>query len=343
MNKVRYKSYFFLVLLVIVILFFLWSRLFWVSLCLVILADLLSSQFIPAFLKRRLPKSAYTIIKYFGLLTLPICIAIFIRTFFFDVYFVPSSSMERTLSPNDYVVVNKFLYGVKIPNYRQDVPVIGGFFKDSYSEHHYDLYTPLKAFKNYSREDIVVFKSTETNSKFLVKRIIGLPGDTLQIKNTDVFINSNKLQERANYCYNYNEKTNRMFDIYENLSNREFNALNAKQKSKLKKKTDSISNSYFIFPYSKQSQWTRDDYGKIIIPKKGQTITISLGNYDHYKTIIKSYEQVTFQLQKGEHKTYTFKNDYYFMMGDNRHNSVDSRSYGFVPESYIQGKMITKF
>jgi signal peptidase I len=131
--------------------------------------------------------------------------------------------------------------------------------------------------------------------------------------------------------------------MFKNLSNSEYNVLNAEEKSKLIKKTDSISNSYFIFPYSRQNKWTRDDYGKLIIPKKGQTITISQENYDCYKTIIKNYELAIFQLEKGEQKTYTFKNDYYFMLGDNRHNSIDSRSYGFVPENYIQGKMILKF
>jgi len=309
----------------------------------VILADLISLHYIPTFLKKKLPKIGYAIIKYCGLLTLFIFFAIFIRIFFFDVYFVPSNSMESTLSPNDYVLVNKFLYGVKIPIYKRDMPIIGSLFKDNYTEYYYDLYTPLKALKDFSREDIVVFKSTEINTKFLVKRIIGLPGDTLQIKDTDVFINDTKLPQRENYCYNYIKINNGLFSIFKNLSNNEFNALNAKQKSMLNKKIDSISNSYIIFPYSKQSKWTRDDYGKIVIPKKGQTIALSKENYDFYKAIIKYYEKEIFQLGKGEQKNYTFKKNYYFMMGDNRHNSIDSRSYGFVPESYIQGKMVAKF
>jgi len=344
MNFLKHKKHsVFFLLLFIVILFFLWSRLFWISILLLILADNISTKITVNFLIKRLHEIVYTIIKYCGLLTLPVCIAIFIRTFFFDVYFVPSSSMERTLFPNDYILINKFLYGTKLPNYKRDIPVIGGLFKKNNTEHNYNLYTPLKAFKNFYREDIVVFKSTETNDKFLVKRVIGLPGDTLQIKNADVFINNKKLPQRDNYCYNYFENINKSFEIYKNISNNEYDTLNDKEQSKLKKMNDSISNNYFIFPYSKQKEWTRDNYGQLIIPKKGQSIIISLENYDLYKSIIKNYEQVTFQLNKGEHKIYTFKNNYYFMMGDNRHNSIDSRSYGFVPESYIQGKMIAKF
>ena len=347
MNFLKHKKYsVFFLLLFIVILFFLWSRLFWISILLLILADTISTKITVNFLIKRLPKIVYTIIKYCGLLTLPVCIAIFIRTFFFDVYFVPSSSMERTLFPNDYILINKFLYGTKLPNYKRDIPVIDGLFKKNNTEHNYNLYTPLKAFKNFYRDDIVVFKSTETNDKFLVKRVIGLPGDTLQIKNTDVFINNKKLPQRGNYCYNYLDTSIVNRGFLKSYSNKEFKALNFKEKKYLKKNIlVKQKNSPLLFPYklAKKQNWTRDNYGQLIIPKKGQIITISLENYDLYKSIIQNYEQVTFQLNKGEHKIYTFKNNYYFMMGDNRHNSIDSRSYGFVPESYIQGKMIKVF
>lgn len=344
MNFLKHKTNLvFLFLLIVIIVFFLWAKLFWVSVGLLIIADVLSTQIIPDFLKRKLNKIGYTILKYLGFLTLPISFAILIRTFFFDVYFVPSSSMERTLLPNDYVLVNKFMYGARIPKYANDIPVIGRLFKQNLSNDH-NLYRSLEAFKTYSREDIVVFKSTDNHSKFLVKRIIGLPGDTLQIKNTDVIINGTILPQRDDYCYNYIENHEGSFNTFQNLSNSEYNTLNTEEKSKLNIQIeDSTSNKYFIFPFSKQNEWTRDNYGKIVIPKKGQKITISLANYDLYKTIIKNYEQATFQLEKGEQKTYTFKNNYFFMLGDNRHNSIDSRSYGFVPENYIQGKMIAKF
>ena len=250
--------------------------------------------------------------------------------------------MERTLLPNDYVLVNKFLYGAKVPNYSSDIPVIGNFLKTNGTKST-DLYKSLKAFKVYSREDVVVFKSTDNQAKFLVKRIIGLPSDTLQIKGTEVYANQIKLAEKGNYTYNYLADKNQAFETYANLSNNEYNGLTTEEKSKLQKVNDSISSSYFIFPSAKQNKWTRDNYGPLIIPSKGQEIKISSANYPLYKTIIKNFEDGSFKLKKGEERNYTFKNNYFFMLGDNRHNSIDSRSYGFIPESYIQGNVIKKF
>lgn len=343
MNIFKYRKFiFFLFLFACTVLFYIWSRLLWISIGILIISDILSTRKIPFFLSKKLNKKLYSSLKYLGFVILPILIAVFVRTFFFDVYFVPSSSMERTLLPNDYVLVNKFMHGAKIPKYLNDIPVIGSLFERNETGY-YNPYRSLKAFKRLSREDIVVFKSTEISSKFLVKRIIGLPGDTLKIKDTNVYINNKKLPEKDTYCYNYVEKTDQIFKVYETLSNGEYNALSYEEKSKLKKVNDSISNSYFIFPYSKQNEWSRDNYGSVVVPKKGESITISSSNYILYKTTIKKHENQNFILKKGESKKYTFKNNYYFMLGDNRHNSIDSRSYGFIPESYIQGKVINKF
>ncbi len=323
--------------------FYLWAKLLLITLFLVLIADSFTTKLIPKYLHSKINSKFYSSLKYTYFILLPVAFAIFIRTFFFDVYYVPSSSMERTLFPGDYVLVNKVKYGTKVPKRMQDIPVIGGLFKTANAIHQYHLYTPLKEFASFSREDIVVFKSVTDNNKFLIKRIIGLPGKTITIKNTEVRINEKSLIEKPEYCYSYIDSS-KSFTLFKTYSNQEFDTLDLKKKQHINKRVETKSNNnYILFPYSKQKEWTRDNYGPITIPKKGMTITLTKHNIDLYKSLLKNYENEIIDWVDEDTKNYTFKQDYYFMLGDNRHNSIDSRSYGFVPESYIQGKMILVF
>jgi signal peptidase I len=335
-----FKKAIFIVGVIGILFFLIWSQLISVSLALIIILDSITLNNFFFFLKKTLSTKRLLYVKYSYIIILPILFAIFFRTFFFDVYYVPSSSMERTLFPGDYVFINKISYGVKVPNHLRNTPVIGNLFDPPKKE--YNLYTPLKSFKELQREDIVVFKAVDNSDKFLIKRIIGLPNDIIQIKEGLVFINSKELEEKENYSYNYIYSQKRSISLFENFSNKEFSEKTTGKRQKYKKDIQQKpKDNYFLFPSIKQNLWTRDNYGKLIIPKKGTKIELTQNSLAIYSGIILKFEN--FDLKNSTNKSYTFKNDYYFMMGDNRHNSIDSRSFGFVPESYIQGKMIKVF
>ena len=103
--------------------------------------------------------------------------------------------------------------------------------------------------------------------------------------------------------------------------------------------TDPVSCSLEIFPFTENSGWTRDYFGPLWIPRKGETVEINEKTLPLYERIITAYEgeDVLEAIADGR---YTFKQDYYFMMGDNRHNSLDSRYWGFVPEDHIVGRPV---
>lgn len=331
-----------LLFVLIALLFYWWSDMVLISIAVFIFFDALFTNFLSRRLRLILPKKVFQILKYTTIVVSPILIAVFIRTFFFDLYFVPSGSMERTLMPNDYVLINKFYYGTKVPTRINDVPIIGALFKTSSNINTKDLYKPLSAVKPLQCEDIVVFKSVENQNKFLIKRLIGMPGDTIRIKNTKVLINETELSENDKYCFNYKRDIKPAYDNYLTLSNEEYRLQYQTNKILLNRGIhDSLVSNISLFPTTKQGVWSRDNYGPLLIPKKDLTMLLSKDRLNIYRDILINFEDVNPEVL--ENTSYTFKNNYYFVMGDNRHNSLDSRSYGLVPELYIQGKMIAKF
>lgn len=241
--------------------------------------------------------------------------AFFIITFVIQNTRIPTGSMEDTILVGDFVLVNKFIYGSSSPKY---IP-----FTETEIPHF-----RLPPFREPRAKDIVVFefpgdrdlvKATEVGVNY-VKRCIGTPGDTIQIIDKVVFVNGKQfwLPPHIKYLSPY-----------------------PKPKGYIEPR---------IFP--KGMPWNEDDYGPLIVPKKGYVINLSLNNIEQWRTAIdreygKNVVEIngsTITIEGKPVTSYTFKKDYYFMMGDNRDDSLDSRFWGFVPRDLIVGEaFITLF
>lgn len=233
-------------------------------------------------------------------------LALIIKSFFIDAFRIPTGSMENTLLVGDNVFVNKLAYSFHTPRY---VPFT------SISVPSIDLFSTGDP----DRGDVIIFKFpygselSSENSINLVKRIVGLPGDTIQIINQQVFVNSKPLDFPVTAKVNFKEK----------------------MEAGIREKG--------IFP--PDSSWNKDNYGPVVVPRKGALINLNPDNARLWKTLIDreldkntlSVEGTVITIEGKPVHGYTLKKNYYFVLGDNRENSMDSRYWGFVPKDMMIG------
>ena len=328
--------------------------------------------------------------------------ATIVHTYFMQPYTIPTSSLEKTLLVGDFLFVSKFHYGARTPITPVSLPMVHDTIPvlktRSYVKGPEYPYFRIPGFEDIERNDIVVFswpvdtlidiqrpfkgsyiKPLDKKTNY-VKRCVGLPGDSLEVRDGYVFINGkeNDLPDRAKLQFGYFVKTSgrisdgilkNRYDItddyqyYQNDNVYYFKAISEEAAKKLQNHPSVISMERALAPAGKYDQnafpnnpkysWNTDNFGPIYIPEAGKTVAITPESIPFYRQIIEVYEgrelgidnkisqSGTQVLLNGEPITeYTFKMDYYWMMGDNRSNSQDARMWGYVPFNHVVGKPV---
>ena len=311
---------------------------------------------------------------------LALLIMLVMKTFFVDQFRIPSPSMEKSLLVGDYLFVSKLHYGARLPM-SLCVPYTqwclpGAVFP----------YTRLPGFDDVDRSDAIVFnhppKPEPIDQKVhYIKRVVGLPGETLEVRDKVVYTGTGGNFERQALLPTMQQRwTVKKKEANYRLSEEKLAELGVeavyhtpdpymvrvqatpaaaetiRSWDWVEQVTPSIAQSRegatrgfgqpSLFPPS--SDFTRDNYGPVTIPKEGMTVQLTRETWPVYRQVIDEYEgRAAREMRPGRYEidgevaqTYTFRQDYYFVMGDNRDDSQDSRFWGFVPMDHIVGKAV---
>lgn len=322
-------------------------------------------------------------------------VATLVRWFFFEPFTIPTPSMEKSLLVGDFLFVSKLHYGARTPKTILQVPLthqkIWGTNIPSYLDWIQLPQFRLPGFSEVKKGDCVVFNwpadslypsDLKTN---YIKRCVATPGDVLEVRNRQVFINGLPAENPEKLMFSYNitsasELGPRVLKSMEvanyddgfrpgevpyefpvqfyqdtaglfhyNLHMTPGMADSLRRQPYIRaveiRKPEDFQHTH-VYGFDAAHPWNEDNYGPVRIPGKDTRVELTPANIPVYFPVIRDYEgheNVTLSegrvLIGGKPVTeYTFRQNYYWMMGDNRHNSLDSRYWGFVPDDYVVGK-----
>lgn len=316
--------------------------------------------------------------EWFNALVFAVVVASIVRWLVLEAFTIPSSSMEQTLLTGDFIFVSKLHYGARTPKTLLQIPLthqtIGSTGIPSYLDW---IQLPMYRLPGYSRVkrgDKVVFNYPMQLDKpidlrtYYIKRCVGLPGDVLRISDAQVYVNDEPQPQYPGLQYRYYLKTTAALQerFFRQYAIREYWPVQAgylvdttPDTATQLEKLASIQKVHRmvmpqgiadpqVYPSSPIFPWNADHLGPITVPAQGMVIPINEKNLAQYERVITYHEgHKDVQIDNNQLwidgkqvKTYTFQQDYYFMMGDNRHNSGDTRFWSFVPQDHIVGKAI---
>ena len=339
--------------------------------------------------EKRKKKAKNELKSWFNAILFAVVAATILRTFLIEAYTIPTSSMEKSLLIGDFLFVSKVSYGPRVPITPLSFPLVHHTLPLTKNTPAYLKwiqldYHRMKGLGNIERNDCVVFNYPADDALYperpvdkkenYIKRCVGIPGDIIEIKNTDLYVNgepqqiNDKMKNQFRYYIKtdgtlFSERTLKKYNIYEGqmlsrdgdyelmLNENSLEAIKRftyveKVEKIVAKKGVKIKSPELIFPKD-QFNWNLDNFGPVKIPKKGTSVDINTKTIPLYRRIIENYENNKLEIIDDKifindipASSYTFNMDYYWMMGDNRHNSLDSRYWGFVPEDHVVGKAL---
>jgi signal peptidase I len=361
----------YVVLLILTVFFQMYWFLAWLNLFVIVLS------IINAAASQKNPSSDRKSVRLSQVVFIPLVFlfGIFTRIFFFEVNTVSSSSMKSTLKPGDIIFVNKLAYGPIIPQSFSEIPFVSLMFSGKEEkfanppDDHNDI--RLNGYSDYRVGDIVIFRKGRESNMQYVKRCIALPGSTLEVSNgipssmyKSKSLDKSILPIAIWTCFPHlldSTIESKDFQLTERVLKHDCShrpaftgvgSFSFVERINQNILVDSITvmnetkSNESAYLKSLDTTWTIYSFGPIYIPKMRDEINLDQYSYNLYKDIICRFENnciekkgPKFFIDGQEVKSYTFRKNYYFMMGDNRENSNDSRYFGLIPESDIIGRV----